>query len=865
MCAFCAFTRGVLGRRTFLRTRLRRNIYIPSSTIRIVFMTQEHGSEEGTLNALRTALSSGKADSIRTLDENAVLLHHKQAVPELLQLCNSVGGSHSMSLLNTAWKLLLSVAALKDVTAGLYCKILHFMLSQLQHHIFSHDWSDPKQIKLTTFVASYLVSTVRKHPSFAVRDEAFVNSILDLHITTVFTLVTTENGEAAQQLQKQVGVRLLGTLGALGGTLGEQQVGEDGGWSPLLVKCLRTAPSEVATSLGDEVDVDSITAVAAMTAMLAMARSMVPLLEKPASLERLLEVSLLWLPDMTVVLVEQDSGACALHKRVSQLAKELPREVYYAGRGHEVEAMESSQELDLGAQLMLLLRSTVRRSVQLDQQDGNLEKNGSGFMCGVLQRFRVFSILLAALLVPNDTSAARVLLVWEAALHALPGALRRTLGEELLLLGEGQLCALRRSHTLQHDKVETLRRFLNLLAVLTAEICRLLRVPPEVLTGTRNDSTVGSVPPEGPTFHRMVSILYHQSRVYQWWWEEMLVLSGNERAAGAAVSATPPGTAVSALHDELQSAFSHNEGDQKQRLCMVLTSVPGKLVEILRQCNHTSGSRSINVVPLFSVATRAIEALYNSADSSDDVRVCARFVAAEIVAVAGLLQCGDSAYSTLLHRLVQISFKPLESGSDLHGSRLSGEPADRSQCVEGILRYHAAVCLYLFAQRETSVPVAELCPGGSVATALRQILEGKGLTTGGDVTMHSCEALLAPQVTVWQMLFPHLGRVPTSETKAIKGGSQGSQLTVDASSDSSHCSSQSTPGRLLLPLQKCEETLRLFLESQESVGRSLTREETETLTRVEQLVAAAAVMLRPDIKSNGQGRFVSSEGPSGPF
>ncbi|CCD12332.1 unnamed protein product, partial [Trypanosoma congolense IL3000] len=339
-------------------------------------MAQGHIGEGGVLSALREAVSSGQASSIRDVDPQVVAAYDTTVLPELTRLCSSIGACQNNALMNAAWKLLLAVASLPDISAVIYGRILHFMFLQLREHVLSHDWSDAKQSRLSAVVASYLVSAVRANPFHAACNGEFVNSLLELHITTIFTVTTSDREESARRFYQDIEVRLLAIVEAMGSSLDHHESQVDNNWKQLLMDCLRDAPSEVTDALGDVVNTVSISAVAAMTAMLAACRSLVMSLGEPASLEWLLETLLLWLPDMSLVLLE-GGGTTPLQGRVSQLSREVPHEVYHTDYRCESDTSELPKELDLDTQLLLLLRRATRRCVELSRRSKrNLSKSG---------------------------------------------------------------------------------------------------------------------------------------------------------------------------------------------------------------------------------------------------------------------------------------------------------------------------------------------------------------------------------------------------------------------------------------------------------------------------------------------------------
>ncbi|RNF02485.1 hypothetical protein TraAM80_06381 [Trypanosoma rangeli] len=746
--------------------------------------------------------------------------------------------------MNAAWKLLLSVSSLTSISAPVYSGVVQFMLSQLQHHIFSHDWSDGKKIKVASFVASHVVSAVRAHPSFATRDESLVETIVGLHVIVCLTVATSEHTEAARQLHQSIVVRLLAILEAMGSFCSAVSPLPVEVHLRLLLQCLADPPPDATAEL-PSASVAAGSSVAAFAAMLAATRSFQAC--DGAYVEQVLAAFLLWLPDMPLVLAEgtnlgeaaeaaatppmttaglcdKDVGAVLCH-RVVRHARNLPRAVFFVERGRE-EAAASAGEVNLSTQLLLLLRKlacravdAVRCAVGCGQEDGLSS-------CGSLLRCRVFGLLMTALLVPNDTSAACVLLVWEAVLNRLSNTDREGLAVELLQLGDEQLRALQWLPEESRDRAIFLRRLLNALAALLAEVCRRMRCPPKLLFEAFSETTAMQRPTSNSiSFCALADILYRQSCVYQWWNEP----SNADREA-------PGGTeeAAKSLQDELQDAlvdWKHHASlrtnrDGAARLCVTLASAPGRVNDILER---VTSPNSITAVLLS--ATRVLQHVTEEASTPHAVCICARFVAAELIALTGTVLSEDPTFLACIRRLVDISFALTDDGKEAR--------------VDGMLRCHAAVCLRNFAQCNTVVPLGKLRLSEAVTTALRTLLQGVAVADA-DVSLCDCGSPLAYRVAEWQRCLSRC--VPTTAS------SQSTGFFVDSAPDASFSSSQSGvgghEGRFITSLRRSEETMRSVLQWLKA-GRALQPSEEETLVRLEQLACAAANMTHHTLRSNG--------------
>lgn len=790
------------------------------------------------LDALRAAATSGQVSVLREVQADVVLLYEEHLLPELLRLCSSNESGQNLVLLNAAWKLLLSVVSLSTISALVYGRILQFMLSQLQHHVFSHDWLDGRKVKLAAFVASHVVSAVRAHPFYAVSDATLVGAILELHSIACLTVATSGHAEAARQLHQSIVVRLLAILESMGSACTASQPLSSEAHLRLLLRCLDGPPPAAAAEL-PTLSVAAGSSVAALATMLAVVRSYKNF--DLAYVERLLAAFLLWVPDMQLVLsdlgdqrgeaatptsIGEDSVAFLRHC-VLQHAKNLPRSLFFAGRDNN-EAAECSGEVNLHVQLLLLLRDLACRGVDAVRCEGwrDWEAASSGG-AGSLLCCRVFSLLLTALLVPNDASVAFVLLVWGAVLNRLSDTERESLGAELLQLGEEQLSALRELPPTSGERAIYLRRFLNTIAVLLAEINRLLSRSPELLLDAVSEtSAMRSLSPSSFSFDSLADVLYHQTCVYQWWNEEAAAREGVKSSAGAEAIV---------FQDELQAMLVEwkqrplveDSSGSNQRLCAILVSFSGRVKGMLERSTSPH-----SVIPVMLVVTRVLQSVVEMTNPSYTLCVCARFVAAELVAVAGFVPSEDSTFLACVRRLVDISFGTTEDGAEVQ--------------VRGMLRYHAAVCLRNFVQRNTLVPLDKLRFSQAVSAALMSLLQGGVLSDSG-VNTRNCENLLAGHAEAWQGFVLRGG--PTTTSSQTTGSFP--DPAIQGSCVSSQSGSLGHEGRFFLSLQRCEGTVQAVLQWLEA-GRALHPSEEEALARLEQLVRGAANMTRPTLTSTGE-------------
>lgn len=171
---------------------------------------------------LQQATESQSADALQEVIQRApeVLQRHgEELLPSVLDVCDvSHYPARKLTVLNTAWKALLLIVTAPSVSLALFHQGVDFILQQLHWSIFSHDWTDPKRAKLATFVASYVVSTVRAHPRlFLCADESHVSQVVELYYAVATTIATSERpASVLLPLYDGILIRLSAIVYALG-------------------------------------------------------------------------------------------------------------------------------------------------------------------------------------------------------------------------------------------------------------------------------------------------------------------------------------------------------------------------------------------------------------------------------------------------------------------------------------------------------------------------------------------------------------------------------------------------------------------------------------------------------------------------
>ncbi|CAJ1029303.1 hypothetical protein Q4I32_005159 [Leishmania shawi] len=126
-----------------------------------------------------------------------------------------------LTMLNTVWKLLLTIATQEGVEPAYYSAAVSRMVEQLRWGVLTHDWSDNKRIRLATFFASHVVSTVRAHPQMlllrTLEATAVIGQLVRLYFAVCVTVATSaRDTEAVALLYDNVVVRLHAIFDCLG-------------------------------------------------------------------------------------------------------------------------------------------------------------------------------------------------------------------------------------------------------------------------------------------------------------------------------------------------------------------------------------------------------------------------------------------------------------------------------------------------------------------------------------------------------------------------------------------------------------------------------------------------------------------------
>ncbi|KAG5501576.1 hypothetical protein JKF63_03406 [Porcisia hertigi] len=172
--------------------------------------------------------SRARADTLAPLVESA---HHlaSHCTPALLssvlEACDATAvveaAPKKLVMLNAAWKLLLTIVTHEGVQPDFYRAAVAHMVDQLRWGVLSHDWSDKKRIRLATFFASHVVSTVRAHPQFLVphspASAAVIDQLVQVYFAVCVTVATSmRDTEAVSLLYDNIVVRLHTIFDCLG-------------------------------------------------------------------------------------------------------------------------------------------------------------------------------------------------------------------------------------------------------------------------------------------------------------------------------------------------------------------------------------------------------------------------------------------------------------------------------------------------------------------------------------------------------------------------------------------------------------------------------------------------------------------------
>ncbi|CAC9500683.1 conserved hypothetical protein [Leishmania infantum JPCM5] len=126
-----------------------------------------------------------------------------------------------LTMLNAAWKLLLTIATQEGVGPAYYSAAVVHMVEQLRWGVLTHDWSDTKRVRLAAFFASHVVSTVRAHPQLLLLRTpdatAVIGQLVRLYFAVCVTVATSKRDtEAVSLLYDNIVVRLHAVFDCLG-------------------------------------------------------------------------------------------------------------------------------------------------------------------------------------------------------------------------------------------------------------------------------------------------------------------------------------------------------------------------------------------------------------------------------------------------------------------------------------------------------------------------------------------------------------------------------------------------------------------------------------------------------------------------
>ncbi|CCW70462.1 unnamed protein product [Phytomonas sp. Hart1] len=157
--------------------------------------------------------SLSRQELIRAIEEvdtkpnqvQLILKNHSKLIQEygddlltiVMRRCDittSAGSECKLLTLNIYWKVLLSILTNSHVSQSVYEMGASFMLDQLHHGVFSHNWTDSKMIKLATFFASHIVFTAKAHPKYflCASEYALVRRVVCLFVSISFTIASSE-------------------------------------------------------------------------------------------------------------------------------------------------------------------------------------------------------------------------------------------------------------------------------------------------------------------------------------------------------------------------------------------------------------------------------------------------------------------------------------------------------------------------------------------------------------------------------------------------------------------------------------------------------------------------------------------------
>ncbi|KAG5475993.1 hypothetical protein CUR178_03708 [Leishmania enriettii] len=170
------------------------------------------------------------ADALAPLVESA---HHlaSHCTPALfssvLEACDATtaveGAPKKLTMLNAAWKLLLTIASQEGVKPAFYGAAVARMVEQLRWGVLTHDWSDKKRVRLAAFFASHVASAIRAHPLLLLLlrtpdATAVIGQLVRLYFAVCVTVATsTRDAVAVSHLYDNIVVRFHTIFSCLGG------------------------------------------------------------------------------------------------------------------------------------------------------------------------------------------------------------------------------------------------------------------------------------------------------------------------------------------------------------------------------------------------------------------------------------------------------------------------------------------------------------------------------------------------------------------------------------------------------------------------------------------------------------------------
>lgn len=196
-----------------------------------------HVDVEEALRLLQAASerqSAGAASVLAPLVRSASHLA-AQCTPALfstvLDACDATlaveASPKKLTMLNAAWKLLLTIASHAGVPFDDFNVAVTHMIDRLRWGVLTHDWSDKTRVRLATFFASHVVSAIRAHPRWLLASldagpdtatSSAVPQLVRLYLAVCVTLATSaRDATALAALHDNIIVRLHAIFHCLGG------------------------------------------------------------------------------------------------------------------------------------------------------------------------------------------------------------------------------------------------------------------------------------------------------------------------------------------------------------------------------------------------------------------------------------------------------------------------------------------------------------------------------------------------------------------------------------------------------------------------------------------------------------------------